>query len=150
MRLERKVAEDRTWRLVIVGLLLTALAWTLNAWIDARFDAALFLHEVFHPEPKHLLIRIVFVLTQIAFLVYIAVLFKRRRGLEKELLIALRQKEEEHRKNEAVLESLGDPISIQDRELRVIYQNVAHRELMGSHRGELCYSAYQKREGIGR
>jgi len=43
----------------------------------------------------------------------------------------------------AILAALGDAISIQDTELRIIYQNNAHISLMGSHPGEFCYAAYQ-------
>lgn len=48
----------------------------------------------------------------------------------------------------AVLESLGDSISIQDPELKIIYQNPRHMQMMGDHRGEFCYQAYHKRESV--
>ena len=46
----------------------------------------------------------------------------------------------------AILEAMADGISIQDTDLRVLYQNEAHRALMGDHTGEYCYAAYQHRE----
>lgn len=46
----------------------------------------------------------------------------------------------------AILAALGDAISIQDTELRIIYQNNAHISLMGSHPGEFCYAAYQGKD----
>lgn len=48
----------------------------------------------------------------------------------------------------AILESLGDAISIQDTELRVLYQNPSHRRLMGNQVGHYCYEAYQKRDDV--
>jgi len=53
-----------------------------------------------------------------------------------------------HEKNklEAILENIGDGISIQDKELRVLYQNQAHINLLGSHVGEYCYQGYAKRD----
>lgn len=48
----------------------------------------------------------------------------------------------------AILEALGDAISIQDTELRVIYQNPSHRRLMGPQVGRYCYEAYQKRDEV--
>ena len=46
----------------------------------------------------------------------------------------------------AVLDVLSDGISIQDMNLRVIYQNEVHRARMGAHAGEYCFSAYQNRD----
>jgi len=46
----------------------------------------------------------------------------------------------------AILEAIGDAISIQDKELRIIYQNKAHINLMGNHLGEYCYAAYQGKD----
>jgi PAS domain S-box-containing protein len=45
-----------------------------------------------------------------------------------------------------LLDAMSDAISVQDAELRVIYQNRAHKQLMGDHLGEYCYAAYQKKE----
>jgi len=45
----------------------------------------------------------------------------------------------------AILEAMDDAISVQDPELRVIYQNPAHIKLMGDQLGRYCYEAYQKR-----
>ena len=47
---------------------------------------------------------------------------------------------------EAILEVMADGISIQDTDLRILYQNDAHRALVGEHVGEYCYAAYQQRE----
>lgn len=51
-----------------------------------------------------------------------------------------------HEKNklEAILENIGEGISIQDKELRILYQNKAHRNLIGLHIGEYCYKAYEQ------
>lgn len=46
----------------------------------------------------------------------------------------------------AVLEALGDAVSIQDTDLRVLYQNRSHRQLMGDQAGRYCYEAYQQRD----
>jgi len=43
-----------------------------------------------------------------------------------------------------ILDTLADAVSIQDRELRVIYQNRPHIELVGNHNGEYCYQAYSE------
>jgi signal transduction histidine kinase len=46
----------------------------------------------------------------------------------------------------AILDAFGDAISIQDADLKVIYQNSRHVELMGDHRGKYCYEGYQNRD----
>jgi PAS domain S-box-containing protein len=47
---------------------------------------------------------------------------------------------------ETILDAMADGISIQDRDLRVMYQNAAHLILVGEHLGEYCFTAYQRRE----
>lgn len=49
-------------------------------------------------------------------------------------------------KETGIIEAIGDPISIQDTELKVLYQNKSHRNAVGDHIGEYCYKAYQGKE----
>ena len=55
---------------------------------------------------------------------------------------------EEKNKLEAVIAAIGDGITLQDRNFRVLYQNNLHRELQGDHAGELCYEAYQNKSHV--
>ncbi|MHB9087828.1 MAG: GAF domain-containing sensor histidine kinase [Thermoleophilia bacterium] len=49
---------------------------------------------------------------------------------------------------EKVLDTIGDGISLQDRELKIIYANNAQRRLFGEGVvGRYCYEVYEKREG---
>lgn len=50
---------------------------------------------------------------------------------------------EEKNKLEAVLTSLGDGVTVQDRQFKILYQNKIHKAKQGDHKGELCYHAYQ-------
>ena len=43
---------------------------------------------------------------------------------------------------------MGDAISLQDLGYKILYQNQAHKDLMGAHQGELCYSAYQHQDAV--
>ncbi len=54
----------------------------------------------------------------------------------------------EKHKLEAVIAAIGDGITLQDKQFRVLYQNSVHRGKQGDHRGELCYQAYQHREDV--
>ncbi len=47
-----------------------------------------------------------------------------------------------------ICDSIGDGISIQDTDFRIIYQNNAHKNLIGDHVGEYCYKAYEKRQSV--
>jgi len=49
---------------------------------------------------------------------------------------------------EAVLFALGEGVSIQDRDYRVLYQNRAHRDMMGDCVGQSCYRAYERNTGV--
>ena len=60
------------------------------------------------------------------------------------LKIALKKAESEHSKLDAILAAIGDGISIQDTNFRVLYQNKVHKEMVGDHLGELCYEAYEQ------
>jgi signal transduction histidine kinase len=76
---------------------------------------------------------------------------KNKNGLEKAnhaMAMAIEQANFEREKTLSILETMADGISIQDPELRVIYQNAAHRNRMGEHLGEFCYQAYQKRSDV--
>lgn len=41
-----------------------------------------------------------------------------------------------------IFDAIGDPVSVQDTEYAVLYQNRAHRAFVGNHVGERCYEAY--------
>jgi len=55
---------------------------------------------------------------------------------------------DEKNKLEAVLASISDGISIQDASYRVLYQNQAHRDIIGDHVGDFCYTAYQLSDDV--
>lgn len=72
----------------------------------------------------------------------------KRRQDEKTINDALLKAENERIRAEAILEALGEGISIHDNDFRILYQNRAHKELLGSHEGEYCYKAYDGRKKI--
>lgn len=63
-------------------------------------------------------------------------------GQRRDLGAAAQQASEAAARSEAILAALGDGLSIQDRNFRVLYQNQIHRRMVGSHLGEFCYEAY--------
>ncbi len=55
---------------------------------------------------------------------------------------------EEKRSIEEILSCMGDNISIQDRDMNILYQNAAIVGALGAHVGERCYKAYEDRDAI--
>ena len=50
--------------------------------------------------------------------------------------------------DQEIFEAIGDAVSIQDTDYKVLYQNKVHKDLIGDHIGEYCYQAYEKKEDI--
>lgn len=48
----------------------------------------------------------------------------------------------------SILDMIGDGIRIVSPDFRIIFENTAHRDLLGDHKGEHCYRAYRKRETV--
>jgi PAS domain S-box-containing protein len=56
---------------------------------------------------------------------------------------------DEKEKNEAIISSLGDGISIQDLHFKILYQNSRHKQIVGGdHRGKYCHEAYQRKNSV--
>ncbi len=69
--------------------------------------------------------------------------------VRKEMKIALAKAEEERARSEAVISALGDGVSIQDKNFRVLYQNQAHKDMVGGDKaGQYCYAAYARSKDV--
>lgn len=62
-----------------------------------------------------------------------------RKQMEKALL-------EEKNRTEAIIAAIGDGISIQDTNFKILYENQVQKDIIGDHLGEYCYMAYERRE----
>jgi len=47
-----------------------------------------------------------------------------------------------------ILETIGDGVSIQNTNYKILYENRVHKELIGDHVGEYCYMAYHGRKNV--
>ena len=79
---------------------------------------------------------------------WLAPLFFSISSSEKEIREAVKKIAEEKAKSEAVLGAIGDGISIQNIDFKIMYQNQTHKDMAGSHVGEYCYKAYNDREKV--
>jgi DNA-binding response OmpR family regulator len=65
------------------------------------------------------------------------------RTTQKQLQELNERLEEEKAKTESIIAAIGDGISIQDRDLTILYQNQVHISYFGDQRGRKCYEAYR-------
>ena len=70
------------------------------------------------------------------------------RRVESVMRQAVLYAKQEKARTEAIIEAIGDGISVQDTDFRVLLQNQLQKEMVGEHVGEFCYRAYQKRDRV--
>lgn len=134
---------------VIIGSMLMLLYWIFDAAIDVTlFGDKSFYLSLVAPHLHEVAHRCLVVLLIACFLLYNRRVSGVRSALEKALHEALLTAESERAKMAAVVEAMGDAISIQDTQLTVLYQNRAHQELLGAHLGEQCYRAYRSESEV--
>lgn len=71
-----------------------------------------------------------------------------RKMTENSLNAAVRELMDEKAKTESIISSMGFGLIIQDLDCRIIYENDAQRQLLGSHMGQYCYQAFECRDSI--
>ncbi|CAG0969121.1 putative sensor histidine kinase pdtaS [Methanosarcinales archaeon] len=67
---------------------------------------------------------------------------------EETIKVGFRRLEEEKAKTESIIAALGDAISIQDTDFKVLYQNKIHQDIVGDQKGKYCYREYEHRDHI--
>ena len=71
-----------------------------------------------------------------------------RRKTEALLWEATKQAGDEKAKSEAIIAAIGDGISVQDTEFRILYMNETAIHMFGDRVGEYCYRVYEHREQV--
>jgi signal transduction histidine kinase/ActR/RegA family two-component response regulator len=130
--------------IVPLSLLFGAAAWVIDALVDALpLGRENFLDSlIFQITPRELYFRLFIVAVIAGFGEFAARILKKRRRAEEQLRKALARIEDEKAKSVAIIASIPDGISIQDRNFRVMYQNEIHRAMVGDQIGKLCYEKY--------
>ena len=134
-------------------IILMALACGLFFWaFDAIVDSFLFreghlFQQIFSPSERELWMRGFFLLFLATFTAFVCLIIRQRNRLEADLQVALADAAAERSKSEAIVAAIGDGVSIMDRDLKVLYQNQVHRDIIGgSFVGSRCYSVFDRRE----
>lgn len=47
-----------------------------------------------------------------------------------------------------IIDAIGEAVSIQDTNFKILYQNQRHKDIVGDHFGKYCYKAYQGRDNV--
>jgi len=132
---------------IIAGFLLVLLSWPLAAALDA-YRLGNFVEQLLHPEKGAALLRLLFMGMQLVYILYVAGNAARCRRQGVQLEQALAGAELEKARSQEILEAVADAISIQGLDMKILYQNQAHKEMMGAHLGEYCYRAYQQKDAV--
>jgi PAS domain S-box-containing protein len=133
--------------IIPLAMTLLALFWVGDALFDAHLIGEGTLHQqLFRPELRELTMRLFFAFCFLAFAFYVKRVMVQRDALEEALHAAVDEAEAEKERTIAIVSAMGDGISIQDTDLRVTYQNDAHKALVGDHVGDYCYRAYQLKD----
>jgi PAS domain S-box-containing protein len=123
--------------------------WLFSAWIASSFsDHVTLSTSTLLPSTHELVDLSLMVVLALGFLRYHNRGTLLRNDLQAALQEAVLKAESEREKVLAVIEAMGDAISVQDPELNILYQNKAHQQLMGPHLGERCYRAYRGRDEV--
>ena len=121
----------------MISIGMGVLFWIGDALLDVLvFKKSTLFAELFAPSAHETAMR----LFGAAMLAGLSMILRRADAKEKQTASLINA---EKSRSESILDAVGDAVSIQDLDYRVLYQNRAHRELMGDHRGDFCYQAYE-------
>jgi PAS domain S-box-containing protein len=126
-----------------------AVFWMVDSFIDGVIYAERgFLSQLLAPMEQELVYR----LQAFLFICLFAGYAWRKSAIQDRLKVSLEEAltglKAERLRAEAILAAMGDAVSVQDTDLKVLYQNQAHKELMGDHVGEYCYAAYHQCDAV--
>jgi signal transduction histidine kinase len=135
-------------KVYLAGGILMLLLWVVDATIDAYFEKGSPLQQLLDPSLHEVSMRLAAAVLLLIFLFIFARILESRRRLEQTLETVVARADLEKARSDAILAEMGDGISIQDTDFKIIYQNRAHQALRGEHLGEYCYAAYQGRHNV--
>ena len=116
--------------------------WIIDSAADAYiFKEGLFLSQLIAPSVKELWVRLFAMFALVSSGIFAQRTLNKRVKLERAL-------QEEKNRIEAIIGAIGEGISIQDRNFKILYQNQLHKKIAGDHAGEYCYKAYQNRDSV--
>ena len=132
-----------------MSVIMGASMWVIDAFVDAYvFYETTFIRSLISYSSHELYFRLFFFIGFIIFGAIISRFVSKSKKTEEQLQRALTEVKEEKARSESILAALGDAISIQDVNFRILYQNRAHIDMIGDHAGEYCYRAYHGNDRV--
>jgi PAS domain S-box-containing protein len=135
--------------LILISIGFAALAWVLDSLLDSLiFHEGTVIDQIINPMNHEIGIRLLFGSVFIVLGIYNQSGIARFKKAEDALKVAVIKAEDEKNKTNAIIESIGDGIIIQDTDYKIVYQNQNQNEIYGNRVGEYCYKAYEGRDAI--
>jgi len=136
-------------KVFVLSIVVGVTIWVIDALVDAYiFYETSFLNSLFFYSSHELYFRLLFFAGFVIFGAVIQRFVTKLQNSEEKLQNALTSIKEEKARSESILTALGDAISIQDLDFKILYQNQAHRDMTGDHVGEYCFKAYQEKDHV--
>lgn len=138
----------RQRHIIAMAVICGGLFWIFDVVIDAViFSEGSVLQQIMDPSPRELWLRGTFEFFLAIFTGFICLIVRQRYLLEHDLQHALAEVATERAKSESIVAAIGDGISIQDTNLKILYQNQVHQELCGGDFvGSFCFAVYDQRD----
>jgi PAS domain S-box-containing protein len=125
-------------KMILIGIVIGALFWILESIIHVFiFRKGNLVEQMFTSDWNEIWMRLLVVGILIIFAIYAQFTISELNNRTK----ALRESEE---KLQAILNGIGDLITIQNKESDIIWVNQAIRDLLGDVIGKKCYKAYKR------
>ncbi len=128
---------------ILLGALIVLVFWIIDGLLDYLLFGGRPLADFLLASDSHEDFALVLFLVG-GLLLYSRRAHRNEAVLEQALQAALDEAQRERAKMEGIFEALGEAVSIQDPDLKVLYQNPAHQRMTGDNAGRLCYEAYRK------
>jgi signal transduction histidine kinase len=143
------ICSGKTCQIITIAGVLCLILWGIDSVLDSfLFRDLNVLQHLLLPE-KHKVVNYAQAAIVIIILAaYTEYLMRAHRRADKDVRNTLSVATAEKARSEGILEALGDAISIQDTSFKIIYQNRTHRFMVGEHKGEFCYKAYNRRDQV--
>jgi PAS domain-containing protein len=136
-------------KILPAGIVIAASFWGFDSVVDTFIiKEGDFFKNLLAPGLTEVWMRLVVMVMIIGTSFYARKLATGRMGVEEALRAAVVKAEDERTRSEAIIAGIGDGVSIQDTEFKILYQNQAHKNIIGDHVGEYCYRAYKRRENV--
>ncbi|UCG79047.1 MAG: hypothetical protein JSV21_04260 [Nitrospirota bacterium] len=123
--------------------------WLVDTFVDYIFHYNETFSEIMLGSPKEIAFRSLFSICFLIFGIYLSKVVRDLKNSQGTIGKERLQSEEQRIKFESMLSAIGDGISIQDPDFKVLYQNDKHKEMVkGDKKGLYCYEEYANSDKV--